>query len=134
MPETAKILDDKSQASFGGNLTEEESLELIKSLLKLPHLFIVPKIPERTDEQLKPFVKELYLYCQKKQINLRSYIFDEFGLVIAASALGVGYYNDYKVYYKGDAAKESKKHTDDYQHAIEVDKLNKESKVTPNVK
>lgn len=110
-------------------LTDEETLGFVKGILSLPHAFIIPKIPQRTDEQLKPFSHELKLYCEKKGIDIREWFFDEFGIIVTGAALAGGYFEDYKKYYgKKEQTKEDKRLDADYVHAQDVAKKNEEQK------
>lgn len=109
-------------------LTDEQVLNFLKGVLTLPHVFL-SKIPTRTDEQLMPFCHELNLYCTKKGIDIRTYIFDEFGLIVTGCALGYGYVEDYRKFYKGkkEQTKEEKHLDADYDHAKEVEEKNKQT-------
>lgn len=107
-------------------MNEDEMTGLLTALLTLPTI-IKPKLPPRTPEQIKPFAHELTLYCQKKGINARDYLFDELGLVLTGVTLGAGIYQDYQKAYGKDKIedkKEDKKLTNDFDNLKRIEEIN----------
>lgn len=80
-------------------LPEDISVEsfkpILNSLINVPALYFGPWWI-RSQEQTDIFATELHIYCKKKGINVRDYIFDELPLVMVGAQLAGGIYNDYK--------------------------------------
>lgn len=68
-------------------------------VVNLPGLFGKDYL-KRTDEQCKPFARELYKYCNKKGIDPREYVFDEMGMCLAGAELLGGMYADHQAHKK----------------------------------
>lgn len=75
--------------------TQGDVDNLCEMLIGLPALFFGDHLI-RTKEQVKPFARQLYLYCQKKGINPLDYFFDELGLALAGGVLVRGMWDDHK--------------------------------------
>jgi len=125
-PTSATMVDGKLQVVSQPVLTEDEVTGLLSAVFIMPTMFL-PKLPARTPEQIKPFAHELTLYCIKKNINVRDYLFDELGLVLTGVTLGAGMWNDYTKAYPKDTKKQDKvssKLDADATHRDEVDLKN----------
>lgn len=76
-------------------VTLEECQSVTKMVASLPsmfgHSYLVPESGE-----CDPFAKELYKYCQKKQLDPRDWFFDEFGLVVTGFGIVGGMYSKFK--------------------------------------
>lgn len=98
----------EQEGEVAGGIPEDIDLESLKALINsgvnIPALYCGTWFI-RTQEQTDLFATELYYYCEKKGINLRDWIFDEFGLLLAAINLAGGIYGDYKEFKKNEAKK-----------------------------
>lgn len=133
-PTTATMVDGKLQVVTQSTLSEDEMTGLLSALLAMP-VIILPKLTPRTKEQITPFAHELTLYCQKKGINARDYLFDELPIVLTGVTLAATMYQDYKLHYPKDIKKEpskvNKKLSNDFDHDIEVAKKNEDLTTKP---
>lgn len=72
---------------------------------------------------LDKFNHEFFLYCERKGIDPRDYLFDELGMAVAGIAIVSFHYTNYKEEYKKPAEQKKKdKLNADYEHKIETDK------------
>ena len=93
-------ISEETGEELSEELPEDISLEsfqpLLNSLINVPGLYFGTwwiRTPEQTDI----FAKELYVYCQKKGINIREYMFEELPLLLVGAQLAGGIYSDYKL-------------------------------------
>lgn len=85
---------EEEEEAYDMDYAQEDVDNLCEMLLGLPALVLGDHLI-RTKEQIKPFARQLYLYCQKKDINPMEYFFDELGLVLAGGVLVKGMYSDH---------------------------------------
>ena len=76
--------------------TEEDTLLLAETLWSTPHLFI-ERIRSPDEAKVAAWNKQLFLYCQRKGINVMDYFFDELPLIIATATIAIPLYQDWKV-------------------------------------
>lgn len=95
--------------SIDEELPEDIDIEsfkpLLNSLINTPSLYFGTwwiRTPEQTDI----FATELHIYCQKKGICIRDYIFDELPLLMVGAQLAGGIYSDYTKHKKNEKTKE----------------------------
>lgn len=74
--------------------TKKDVEDLCEALINLPAIAFGDHLI-RTEAQIKPFAKQLYIYCKRKGIDPRDYIFDEIPLIISAGVLARGMWNDH---------------------------------------
>ena len=116
--EVAQGMGSTDEPSEGEGVDEElpedisvESFKpLLNSLINVPGLYFGAWWA-RTPEQTDIFATELHIYCQKKGINIRDYIFDELPLIMVGAQLAGGIWNDYKAE-KNKTKKESTEEVD----------------------
>ena len=92
-------MGEKEGEGINEELPEDISLEdfqpLLNSFINVPGLYFGTWWV-RSREQTDIFAKELHIYCQKKGINIRDYMFDELPLLMVGAQLAGGIYSDYK--------------------------------------
>ena len=76
-------------------MDDAECLSLSMMVWNLPAMIYGEHL-ERTEKQVRPFARELCIYCNNKNINPRDYLFDEFGLLVATMVIGSGLWKDQK--------------------------------------
>lgn len=89
--------EDKGTGEIPDDISLDSLKGLINSGVNIPSLY-AGTWWIRTPEQTDIFATELYYYCQKKGINLRDWIFDEFALLLAGINLAGGIYKDYQTH------------------------------------
>ena len=86
-----------------GDMPETTTLEECESLARmvwnLPGMFIGDHLI-RSDEQIKLFAKEMFLYCSKKGIDPRDYVGDWMPLAMIGGSMALGMIKDHKAYKK----------------------------------
>lgn len=93
-------------AEFSGTgevTTLEECESLSRMLWNTPGMLMGDHLT-RSDEQIKLYGKELYLYCSKKGIDPRDYVGDWMPLAVLTGTMGIGMFKDHKAYKKDKAA------------------------------
>ena len=80
---------------FPEDISLEDFQPLLNSFINVPGLYFGAWWA-RSREQTDIFAKELHIYCQKKSINIRDYMFDELPLLMVGAQLAGGIYSDYK--------------------------------------
>ncbi len=88
-----------------------------ETLWGLPTTFLT-KLNPVDGKKVKNWNHQLFLYCQRKNLNPFDYFFDELGLIIATMAIGSDLYKDYSQKYghSEDKKKEENKLSAEWEH------------------
>ena len=78
-------------------MSDDECLSLSMMVWNMPSMIYGQHL-ERTEAQVRPFARELCIYCNNKGINPRDYLFDEFGLLLATLVIGGGLWKEQKAH------------------------------------
>ena len=106
---------------------EEDLMLLSSGIWSMPGM-IFNRLEPLSEEQVKGWNRQLYLYCQKKGIDPFSYLFDEFGLLLSTVTLGAGIFRDYQDKYPKNQKREltskerMKEGVEDYEHHKDVER------------
>lgn len=115
-----------SPASTGPDqLIPEDTLWACNILLNELPAMIYPNMPPRRPEQVEQFNTALIRYCNKHDIDIAAYLFEEIGLMFMIGSLLASYRRDYVEFCKKpkEQAKEDELNAD-YDHAKELDNIN----------
>lgn len=100
-PPIQPLIDEFDGAGEVTTLEECESLS--RMLWNTPGMLMGDHL-NRSDEQIKLYGKELYLYCSKKGIDPRDYVGDWMPLAVLTGSMGLGMIKDHKAHKKDKAA------------------------------
>lgn len=117
-------------------MSEEDVHEFLVMVLETPS-YIWGDHLLRTDAQVKRFSHQVYIYCEKKGIDISEYLFDEFGLIFSGVVLIQGMRKDHAEYKesngivsKKDKKKGRKKTIDVIEHEITDEEIEEDPRQT----
>lgn len=127
--ETGEAPEQNGTPPVSTDQTEEDLMLLSVSLWSMPSL-IFKKLEPLSEEQIKGWNRQFYLYCQKKGIDPFDYLFDELGILMSTLTLGIGMYHDYQDKYPKHkkepenmtSEEKIKSGTADFDHAKQIEK------------
>jgi hypothetical protein len=110
-----------------GSYTEDSIMLISESVINTLPLAVFSKLPRIEKKVVQDFNHELFLYCQRKNINPMDYLFDEFGLVVCGIGIAATHYANYQEIYGKGKKKGIEKGNEAYEHAKEISAQNEES-------
>lgn len=119
--------EDMAIPGDGTEMTQDSCMDLARIVWNLPGMVWGEHL-ERTDDQIRPFAREMFRYCKKKQIDPSDYLFDEFGLVIIGLGVAGGMRRDHAAWKKNEISSRTHQNvglgvTHDPIHSDEVEKV-----------
>ena len=90
--------DTLSDNGGGLDYSEEQLMSLTEAVFSIPSL-VWSRLQVRTNSQLQPFNKALYIYCNRRGVDPFDWFFDELPLVLAGIGVFGGMYRDYREAY-----------------------------------
>lgn len=102
------------------NMSEEDVHEFIVMILETPS-YIWGDHLLRTDAQVKRFSHQVFVYCEKKGLDISEYLFDEFGLIFSGVVLLQGMRKDHADYKLANGIKPKSKKGKKPRKTIDTD-------------
>lgn len=93
---------------LGPGMDEEDIHEFLVMVLEMPAMVYGEHLL-RTDAQVRRFSHQVFVYCEKKGIDVSEYLFDEFGLIFSGVVLVQGMRKDHKAYKESKGITKKKK-------------------------
>lgn len=109
--------------------SEADLFSLSETATSLLPCLIWQKLTPVPKPMIETFNHEFYLYCVRKGIDPRDYLFDELGIAISAYIIGSFHYKNYRsAYITSKDQKTEDKLNIDHAHKLDIDTKNEEKK------
>lgn len=104
-PDETEVEGPEQQVQPSVENIEGDLMLLSSGIWSMPGM-IFNRLTPLSEEQVKGWNRQLYLYCQKKGIDPFTYLFDELGLLLSTVTLGAGIFRDYQDKYPKNQKRE----------------------------